>query len=227
MVYMKIKEKTARFIDNHPIARAIFTDRSNKAVFFTALKLFSDFVLLAIQVVALILSPSLWYATLAVLYLTYLLTKLSIVITRVKRGTALDVQQRVFRNTGILLLLTVVPFVGSIVLIYTTKMTFNYAGMLIFANAAWTFFRIISAAVRIVKDRREDLYLQAVRGVNTATALISVATLQVAMLHAFDSSPGTTPFNAITGGVVGALIVALAVYMIVRGSRQNKGDIAL
>lgn len=216
---MRVGSKIDQWIRRHGVLSAVFEDKSNKAMFFTAAKILFDLAHLVVQVVALALSPSVWYATLAALYLIYLLSKLFLVLSRVRRGTGADSQYRAFRNTGIMLILTTLPFAGSFVLIYTMDMSFSYSGLLVYANAAWAFFRIITAIVKLVEDRREDCYLRSVRGINAAGALVAIATLQVAMLHAYWPEAALSPFNAITGGAVTVLILAMGVRMIVLGTK--------
>lgn len=54
---MKIADRFKNFIDNNKLAKAIYTDKSNKAVFLTSLKIVVDFAQLVIQVVAFIFIP--------------------------------------------------------------------------------------------------------------------------------------------------------------------------
>ena len=42
------------------------------------------------------------------------------------------------------------PFLGIIVLIYTSNMYFEYAGLMIYAVAAYTFYRLILAIYNIL-----------------------------------------------------------------------------
>ncbi len=223
---MKLKDRLSAYFDKHPYLKTIFYDRSNKMVFLTALKILVDLAQFVIQLVAFILAPSYWYGTLAALYLIYILTKLSIVLTRTKDTANLDHQNLVYRNTGILLSATILPFSGCIVLIYMTSATFSYPGLMIFTNAFWAFFRIVTAIVYFVKDRKADYYLKSVRNVNVVTALISIMTLQIALINAYWGEDKPTYFNAITGGVISAIMLAIGLFMVIKGDmmRRTKGQ---
>ena len=95
------------------------------------------------------------------------------------------------------------------------------------AMAAYTFSLLASAIVNVIKYRKYNSpVFSASKAISLAAALVSMLTLEATMLTAF--SDGT--MSAIerklmlgaTGGVISALIVAMAVYMIVTGNRKLK-----
>ncbi len=100
-----------------------------------------------------------------------------------------------------------------------------YPGFLIYANAAFAFYCIITSIINIVKFRRaNNPVLSASKAVNLAGALVSIFALQTAMIPQF--SEGDTEFrstmNTITGGVVCASVFAIALFMVIRSNIQLK-----
>ncbi len=100
-----------------------------------------------------------------------------------------------------------------------------YPGSLIYANAAFAFYCIITSVINIVKFRRaNNPVLSASKAVNLAGALVSIFALQTAMIPQF--SEGDTEFrstmNTITGGVVCASVFAIALFMVIRSNIQLK-----
>lgn len=100
-----------------------------------------------------------------------------------------------------------------------------YPGFIIYANAAFAFYCIITSVVNIVKFRlANNPILSASKAVNLAGALVSIFALQTAMIPQF--SDGETEFrsimNSITGGVVCASVFGIAVFMVIRSNIQLK-----
>ena len=91
------------------------------------------------------------------------------------------------------------------------------------AAAFYAFFKAGMAVYNLVRaGKRDTLTVRALRSVNIADALVSMLSLQAALLAAFSTGADTfdpNVFNAITGGIVGAIVLAIGAYMIVRGAR--------
>jgi len=78
-----------------------------------------------------------------------------------------------------------------------TGTVFSSAGVLIFANAFWAFFKITTSTVNFIKDRKHDnYYLKSIRNINLANALVSITTLQVAMFSSFDAAANSKPYSS-------------------------------
>ena len=177
-----------------------------------------------------ILSRSIWYATLAIYYATLAFLRGGLLLSArygTKKGEPAEkLEKRAARShvvSGAFLVVLTFALSGIIVLVVTQDYSFEYAGVMIYAAAFYAFAKIILAIVNFVKAGRNcNLTMQAIRNVNVADALVSILALQVAMLQTF-SEGGTelSPpvFNAITGGVIGVLVIALGSYMIIRGVR--------
>lgn len=116
-------------------------------------------------------------------------------------------------------------FSGVIVLIYTTNMYFEYAGLMIYAVAAYTFFKLVRSIISAIKSRKDDdLYLQSLRNINLSATIISIIVLQVAMFQAFAPEHNQSIANGLTGGGVALIVFALGIYMIVKANKKLKQE---
>ena len=67
-----------------------------------------------------------------------------------------------------------------------------------------------------------DLYIENIRNINLASALISIIILQVAMFQAFAPENNLGFANALTGAGVSLIILVLGVLMIIKANRKLK-----
>ena len=139
-----------------------------------------------------------------------------------KYGTEIK-ETRAFRFSAIMFVVMTVVFSGVIVLIYKANHYFEYAGLLIYAVAAFTFYKLTLAIYKISKARKYDsIYIQNIRNINLANALISIIILQVALFQAFSPSSNLGFANALTGAGVSAIILVLGIFMIVKSNKRLK-----
>lgn len=103
--------------------------------------------------------------------------------------------------------------------------TFEHHMITAIAMAAYTFTALTAAIVNVIKYRKYNSpVFSASKAISLAAALVSMLTLESTMLTTF--SDGTMTATAqkwmlgATGGVISALIVATAIYMIVVGTKK-------
>ena len=92
------------------------------------------------------------------------------------------------------------------------------------AVALYTFYTTIMAVVNLVRDRKSGSpVMAAARGVNLAAALVSMLSLETAMLAQFGGGETFRQLmTASTGGSVCVIVVGMGVYMTVHASKQLK-----
>lgn len=132
---------------------------------------------------------------------------------------------RIYEKTGILLLLITVVLGGAVVLLVHNEGGKTYPGTLILAAAAYTFYKIIVSAVHMGKARRlQSPLLVAVRNIGYADALVSMLSLQTAMLVSYGNDSGPDPqwMNGMTGAAVCMMISFIGIYMILSAKRQRE-----
>ncbi len=128
---------------------------------------------------------------------------------------------------GILLLMDLL-LAGSVLLMICQDRGFDYPGTLIYAAAAYTFYSTISAICHLVKYRRyRSPVLSTAKAVSLAAALVSMLSLETAMLTRFGT--GTDEafrrlMIAATGGGVSLSIAALSICIIIQTTREIRRE---
>lgn len=169
-----------------------------------------------------IMSRTAWYFSITVYYIALALMKANVFYSKRKYGTNIK-EARAYRFCGIMFIIMTIAFSGIIVLIYKSNHYFEYAGILIYAAAAFTFYKLSLSIYNIFKARKQNnLYIQSIRNINLASALISLIILQVAMFQSFSPESNLGFANAITGGGVSIIILMLGIFMILKANKKLK-----
>ncbi|MBP3437715.1 MAG: hypothetical protein J6K61_07435 [Clostridia bacterium] len=105
--------------------------------------------------------------------------------------------------------------------------TFVHHEITTIAMAAYTFTSLSAAIIHFVKYRKYNSpVFSATKAIGLASALVSVLTLESTMLTAFGDETMTQTAKkwmiGATGSVISVFIVAMAIYMIVWGTRRLK-----
>jgi len=101
---------------------------------------------------------------------------------------------------------------------------YSYPGFMIYAVAAYTFYSVTISLIDAIKHRKHEspLFL-ASKAISLATALVSLLTLETAMLAEFGNDEAfRKTMTAATSAGVCTLILALSVFMLVSSSREIK-----
>jgi hypothetical protein len=105
--------------------------------------------------------------------------------------------------------------------------TFEHSMITAIAMAAYTFWSFTHATVGIVKYRKYNSpILSASKAIGMAAACVSMLTLESTMLTTFDDGTMDLASRRImltaTGAAVSVFVITMAVYMIVKGTREIK-----
>lgn len=173
---------------------------------------------------------SAWLGTLAAYYLVLSVMRFGVVRYGWKvRNLEMDQSKklrelRIYRNTGILLLMNTIVLDGTVILLLHNKGGKSYPGTLVFAVAAYTFYKTIMSVIHMIKAKRmKSPLLVAVRNIGYADALVSMLSLQTALLVSFsDGELDPKQMNGISGLAVGIIVSFLGIYMIYSSGRQKK-----
>ena len=163
-----------------------------------------------------------WFISLALYYALLALTRLLLLF----RGKGLDYlgELRRCRLCGLVLLLMNLALAGIVDFMVRQNRGYEYPGTLIYAMAAYSFYAVILAAVNVVKFRRHGSpVLSAAKAVNLAAAMVSILSLETAMLSQFGGANGPLfrkRMTGATGGAVCVLVLGMAVYMTVWSTRR-------
>ncbi len=171
---------------------------------------------------------SLWFGALAVYYgllavMRFLLLR-AVSPRTLGRDTAAELRR--CRLCGAILLVINQALTVIVVLMVRQNRGYEYPGMLIYAMAAYTFYTVTIAVIHMVKYRRyASPVLTAEKTINLAAALVSLLSLETAMLTRFgkgDSPAFRQQMTGATGAAVCTLVLAMAVWLIVQSTRKLK-----
>ena len=176
-----------------------------------------------------ILGQSIWYGALALYYVSLSCIKAGILIKYNKRKGIEDEKQflidqiKSYGRCGWYLVALTVALSGAVAQMVVTNQGFEYAGIMIYVMATYTFYKLTMSIVNFVKARgNHDHTIQSIRNLNLASALVSLLALQTALLQAFGQGVDPTLANALSGAGVAMLIVALGIVMIAGSARKIK-----
>lgn len=174
-----------------------------------------------------ILYRSVWFITLAVYYI--LLAVMRAALLHYVRGDGKDItsEWRRYRLCGMILLLMNIALAGIVILVVHQNSGFEYPGMLIYVMAMYAFYATITAVWNVVKFRRYGSpVMSAAKVINLTAALVSMLSLETAMLTQFgaaDDPAFRQTMTASTGVGISLLVLGMAVFMILHSTRQLRG----
>ncbi len=121
-----------------------------------------------------------------------------------------------YRVCGWLMLLLNSAISVIVIMVVVDKQTIVYPGFMIYAIAAYSFYCLTMAIINMVKYwHRHNPVFSAVKRIGFAKALVSIFTMQVAMLTQFGTEGiDNRIFNAATGMAVCVIITVMAVLML-------------
>ena len=129
---------------------------------------------------------------------------------------------RVYRVTGWLLMGLNLALTGVSAQIVLDGRGYDYPGTLIYAAAAYSFYSLTIAIINVVKYRKfHSPVLSAAKAVSLTTAMVSIFSLETAMLSQFGGEPQFQfLMTASTAAGVCVLVLAIALFMTISASRR-------
>lgn len=217
---VRVRELTARVRDDHYY----------RTVFFAYASLLSNIFFALSKAAAGVYFSSMWLVTLAFYYLVLCVIR-SVLLYRSRMLTSIkDEEERktgqwkLYQLCGILLLILTLALQAVVGLIVKNGSGYTYKDSLIFLVAAYDFFCLVRAMTYLIRDRKKAAPdLVAIKTVSFATSLVSMLSLQTAMLASFGGAAGETwkrTMNGITGTAVCLVLIFTGVHMIVRARKE-------
>lgn len=166
---------------------------------------------------------SVWFVSIAIYYLV--LGVLRAYLLFGYRHRCMERERRCYRRTAWMLFLLNIPMGGMILLMVRTNSGYRYPGYMIYLSAMYAFYAMTMAIVNFVRLRRlGSPILSAASVLNLISAMMSILGLQTAMIARFNENGESyrRRMNAITGGAVYAIVIAIAVSMLLRSNKTEK-----
>lgn len=184
-------------------------------LFYVGTKLFSGIVF-----------KSVWFITVAVYYILLAVMRASLLHYMRKAGGDKVSEWHRYRLCGIILLFMNFALSGMVVLVVHQNSGFEYPGVLIYIMAMYTFYAAIAAVLNVIKFRRYGSpVLSAAKVINLTAAMVSMLSLETAMLTQFGAADDPVfrqVMTASTGAGISLIVLGMAVFMILRSTIQLK-----
>lgn len=181
-----------------------------------------------------VLYSSVWFGTVAIYYIVLSLIRfLLIKADRVFVKSADDTYchgWKSYRLCGILLLLLNTAMSGMAVQVIWCNEGYFYPGFVIYASAAYTFYRLTVAIIRISGRKISNPILLATKALDLSMALMAMFTLQTAMFASFGKDMTVESrrlMNILTGSAVCVAVLGIAFVMInvaTKKLRMNRAE---
>ena len=222
LIVPKIKACAIRLLQRHSFTDNILKSYGFRTLAFAAAGFIVNIAYAVLQAVVGIVARSVWNITIAVFYFVLIALKGIVFFCDRKYKENAAKQIKTYRACGYMFNLLTVALAGIVILINKADMSYEYAELMIYFVAVYTFCKIISSIVQFFKARKQDiLIVQMIRNINLVSAIYSVFVLQVSMIQAFGD--GNDPLsNSIAEGVVALLILLVSIYMIVKSHSAEK-----
>ena len=170
---------------------------------------------------------SVWFGTLAVYYIMLALMRFLLLhqVNRTGFGADLVRELKRYRLCGMILMLMNIALSGVVILVVHKNEGFEYAGYLIYVMAMYAFYSVITAVINLVKYRQfRSLVMSASKAIKLAATLVSMLSLETAMIAQFGKEDNAELFRQLmtgtTGGGVCVIVLGMAVYMIVSATKR-------
>ena len=171
---------------------------------------------------------SVWFYSISAYYFILALMRLSFI--RYLRGHTpgedMTAETRRYRFAGILLLPTSSSLSAIVFFVAIKGYTFVHHPITTIVMALYTFTSLTVAIVSMIKYKKlNSPIFSAVKAISFVSALVSLLTLEAAMLTAFGNSSEESLrsiMTAMTGAAVLLIVIAMAIYMIYKSTKALK-----
>lgn len=220
--YRAVRQK----IYAHPYGMRYMTDVSFRTHVSLWLSLGTNLFYVAANLFSGILYRSVWSITLAVYY-TILAVMRFLLLRFVNRngfGQKRIPELRRARLCGMILMTMNLALSGVVLLVIRSGEGFRYAGMMIYVMALYTFWITVTAILDIIRYRTYNSpVLSVTKTIKFAAALVSMLSLETAMLAEFGSEADSPVFEQIMVGATGAgiclIVTILSVLILIRTTK--------
>lgn len=179
----------------------------------------------AVKLISGVWYGSLWLISLGIYYLCLLCMRclLAHYLRSFRPGENLAAEYRRCRICGVIMALMTLALTGVVALAVRQDASIHAAGVLIYGLAMYAFYAVASACVSLARGKgRPSPVLAAARVIRLAAALVSMLSLEAAMLTRFDQRESPL-FRQVMLGASGAVVclavLLMACFMMFRANR--------
>ncbi|NLO84182.1 MAG: hypothetical protein GX096_01955 [Clostridiales bacterium] len=209
-------------IASNPFTHRLSSDYQYRTILFAISGFTLNLIFAGFNCIIAIISSSGWYGSLAAYYLLLVTMRwgaVGHVRTASKQSNREAHEMQVYLRCGYLFILMSLVLGGVVFWMTRGKSNRTYPGILIYAVAVYTFWKVAISIVNLVKvSKTHSILLKALRNIGYADALVSLLSLQTALLAEFSEGDITfsRPMNTATGIVVCTLILIMGIHTVQR-----------
>lgn len=212
-LYITIK---IRLYQNQHIKRYI-TDKQYRGEITIYMGFIFNLIYVVFRMTTAYVYQSVWFLSIGFYYLVLSLVRFHLL--RKVRQTLKNIDQlNTYKMTGYLIVLINIAMFGMIIQMITNQKSYTYPGYIIYVSALYTFYLFINSIINIITYRKiNSPILSASKLLNLTGAIMSVYTLQTAMLSQFGTNQEQfrNMMNTVTGISVIILTFMIALSMII------------
>lgn len=218
-------------IEGNSFTNRMAKDYRYRTVLFTYSSLSANLIFALSNGVFGIINHSIWFGSMSAYYIVLSIMRFIVIqydrkISKIEKSQKMKRQELlVYQTCGFLFILLTIALGASVVQMVYFDQGHSYPGTLIFAVAAYTFYKVVVAIINVVKaGRLKSPLLMTIRDIGYADAMVSLLSLQTAMLVSFGSKDTLSPqkVNSLTGGVICMMILIMGIYMTFSARRQKQ-----
>lgn len=228
--FSRIVRSIRQWTEQHPLGHRYVQDVKYRAEVSLGIGFIINLLYIGVKMISGIYYRSTWFIAFAIYYALLAVTRFLLLYRRRwPNGIARQrLELRRYRFCGVVLLFMNFALAGIVAFMVHQNRGYEYPGMLIYAMAAYSFYAVITAIVSLIKFRRHGSpVLSAAKTINLVAAMVSILSLETAMLAQFGSGSDDDllfrkTMTGATGGGVCVIVLGMALFMIVKASRQLK-----
>ena len=220
--YKSIKKK----VYENKYANRYFTDVAYKTQINLYGSLAINLIYVVVNAVSAVIYTTYWFAIFAVYYAIMAIMRFLLVryVGRNQIGKSRLGELKRSRLCAYILMTVNLSLSGAVLMMIYFNRGFEYQGYLIYVMALYTFCITTTAILDIVKYRKYNSPVMSIsKTIKLAAALFSMLFLETAMFSQFggDTSPKMKRIMIMaTGGSISVIVITMAVYMIVRSTKE-------
>ena len=224
LLIVKLVPKARKKVEADPLIRKLTQDEEVSFSLGLYMEQFINFGYGIFKLISGVIHASAWIGADGLYNFVQSLIQLYQILRR-KKVTTMKDQWKSYRQCGYMMIVLHLTMTGLVFQMIHMGEHEEYPGYMIFATAAFTFYKLINAFVDVAKDRKNKHPVDsAVRLLDLSQALYNLFVLQVALLWEFGA--GDRAFhllmNSLTGGAVCLLVCGMGIYMLWRSKRDMR-----
>lgn len=209
----------------HPYGNKYMTDIGYKVRVSLYISLAINIVYSVFKLVSGIIFSSFWWGAIAVYYIILTVIRFSLLKYMRSENQSMLGEWKRYRLCGILTVLLNLSLSGIVFQMVWQNKAYSYPEIIVIASAAYTFYSVTVSVIDMIKYRKYNSpVMSASKAIRFAAALVSLLTLETAMLTVFGEKDNS--FNQImiacTGAAVCIIVLTMSVFMIIKSSKEIK-----